>query len=337
VELAEAVRNGQAKAEAVEAGGEMLGAWLHISAKEHLTINVAAGTYFAATNGNGRRLVVTAPCTFKVTPGSSQQFSLPAAFADMRFGSLGQPETLALRPMPGGGQEASRWTALKKMLTSQGFQALDEYQKQFAVWTITEDPASREKYLRIKLQSLSQPSQSSVHEPNLAEIRAALQQAGIEPSRLLVFRDSHEAGREAESQALWQNRVNEALISLNEMEKAAFEKAEASGRSRAEALKLAGSSVQPLRQASESWQAAARRVVQATEARKKAVAEAHAAAKAEGLFESAAAEQADRATQSQAEAESEAHAEAETAWKEWIKLLNPAVPSPRTPTPEASR
>lgn len=308
-------------------GGGLSSASIRLEAKGpgRLTVEVAPATYLGARAAGVQNMVVTRSATASLSPVQPPaQLDVAVACVNMPLEAPAGDHDLVIQPLPSRADRPAKWADLRKLLSSAAFTELGRVQQQFAVWTITDDPSSAEAYKQISVTEVPRPGAAASlpprpHGPDLDRVRTTLQQAGIDPSRYLVFRPPSSAPPEPPWEARSQERVAEARKAMFEALAAAHRRAAAAGRGPNGSPDPAAEARQ-LQAATEALEAAERRALTAAADRKGAAAKAYAEAKEQGRTEDEAWEAAERHAGPYAQAEARARKEADEVYRQWSSL-----------------
>ncbi len=142
-------------------------------------IAILPGTVFRSASAQVQDMVVTARTIITVRDGESATVSVPVACLNMGRREPSQTDSLTYGGMASG--------ALWALINSDGFASAPIDIRQFAVWTLTDNPAKNE-YRRIAITSSSMPTLpfgtggSGPSTEALLRIRDLLLKAGISPN-----------------------------------------------------------------------------------------------------------------------------------------------------------
>jgi hypothetical protein len=169
VELRKAVAAGEVSIAARGVGLEQLDLSITSKAREPLRVVVNPGTVFDARRAATQAMVVLAKAVVPVEPGATEEVSLDVACSEMHRDQPGADDTFRLvkRALPAD---------LVRLLALDAFGEAAFRVRQFAVWTILDDPA-RDGFVQLGTFGVgSGPSSAEI-----AEIRRLFADAGIDP------------------------------------------------------------------------------------------------------------------------------------------------------------
>lgn len=169
VELRKAVAAGEVAIAARGVGLERLDLTVTSKTREPLRVVVNPGTVFDARRAATQAMVVLAKEVIPVEPGATEEVSLDVACSEMHKDQPGTDDTFRLvkRALP---------VDLNRLLALEGFGEAGFRVRQFAVWTILDDPA-RNGFVRLGTYGVgSGPSSAEI-----AQIRRLFTAAGIDP------------------------------------------------------------------------------------------------------------------------------------------------------------
>lgn len=319
VELVEAVRKGQVAAGASGVDLRSATVRLELKSKHVLAVDVAPGTFLGAKNGRVQNMVVLAPQTTWLWPDQpNQKLGVAVACANMLLEEPKEADELVVQPLPSRG--SVRWADLRKLLSAADFAKADRVLQQFAVWTITENPAP-DAYKPLSVTTtLSNgvrlpPSRQG---PQLDLIEALFKKAGIDPTRYAALQKPPGEPPRTPERVL-QVRLRQVDESRIETEAAIYKQAIAA-KSTPEQAKAKMESAEAPRRLKEVAEAL-RRAGAALAKRKDAERKAYEDAKAKGVWEDKALQTAEEAVRTLAKDEAEARAEADAIYQRWSKFL----------------
>jgi hypothetical protein len=178
IALAEAMQLGLVDAKLHGDGLQNVVVELESLANAPLEVEIALGTMLEPARSAAQTMVVTVATTIDLEPGESGSWDLPAACAKMRRDEPGGDDLFTISRSPATGD-------LARLLAAEDFAAASARVQQFAVWTITNDPA-RSRY--VGLGSTLNPFGSGPSDEEFAAIRELILGAGIEPRDYRAFR-----------------------------------------------------------------------------------------------------------------------------------------------------
>ena len=176
VELRKAVAAGEVSIAARGDGLERLALTVTSKTREPLRVVVNPGTVFDARSAATQAMVVLAKAVIPVEPGATEEVSLDVACSEMHKDQPGSDDTFRLvkRALP---------LDLTRLLKLETFAEAAFRVRQFAVWTILDDPA-RDGFVRLGTLGVgSGPSSAEI-----AEIRRLFAEAGIDPKHYRATR-----------------------------------------------------------------------------------------------------------------------------------------------------
>jgi hypothetical protein len=175
VELAKAVAAGEVAVTGYGVGLERLEIELRSRADEPLRVVVNPGTVFDAGRSAVQAMVVTAKSVIPLEPRAAERTTLDVACSEMSRDQPGTDDrfTLVRRTLP---------SDLRRLLALPALADEDFRVRQFAIWTILEDPP-RGGYVALGCSELGCPifgTQPTTKE--IARIRALFAKAGVKPA-----------------------------------------------------------------------------------------------------------------------------------------------------------
>jgi hypothetical protein len=176
VELAEALASGLVVMTADGRNLQQLELSLDSLADESLTVVVPAGSLFKPGASGTQSMLVISAAWVILEPGAHSDVTLDVACAAMHRDTPGSGDsfTLATKPIKAD---------LAKLLATPGFPAAGFRVQQFAIWTITNDPA-RDGYVGLGTFGVgSGPSDAEIR-----EIKALFREAGIDTGSYRALR-----------------------------------------------------------------------------------------------------------------------------------------------------
>jgi len=142
-----------------------------------VTIFIQPGTLFEPASPHTQSMVATWLTEVILSEkGEEREFDIRVACANMHLGTPGSFEVFSISTQPMAGD-------LQKLVSLPDFKSAGFRVRQFAVWTITDDPG-RDHYMGIG----SFGSGSGPNPANFETIRALFVKAGIDPSKYQAFR-----------------------------------------------------------------------------------------------------------------------------------------------------
>jgi hypothetical protein len=145
-------------------------------AENPLKVNILPGTIFTPGVTGTQKMVVTHPLSVLLQPGATVNSTINVACMNMYYLMPGPFDTLTLSSTSVTGD-------LKVLLDSNTLSGKSWRIRQFAVWTITDNPW-RDKYVRIGSDGIY----TSPTDQELAEIKALFQELGISTGKYAAMR-----------------------------------------------------------------------------------------------------------------------------------------------------
>ncbi len=322
MDLLEAIRKGRIVATA--SGEGLQSAAIHFELKFDcvLAVDIAPTTFLGSKSSNVQNMVVLESATVWLWPDMRKQsISVAVACANMPRDAPEGSDELVVQPLPSKG--TVHWADLRKLITCPEFAAEEGVDQQFAVWTITENPASPGAYTAIQVSSTAPGGYSlppSSRGPDLEAILALLKKAGIDPMRYAVFRDSS-AEPQVPAELEWDIRLEQVEYSRHEAEAAILEQANAARLTDEQAREMVREAERPRRL--NEVRMAMLRAREAMHERMAAQRDAYHEAKARGEWEDKAVQAGEERARPLAQVEAAARAEAEALYELWQEHLSP--------------
>ena len=135
------------------------------------TLTIEAGTVFDSRSAGVQDMVVRQTCSTVIHPEFKQTLEIEAACAEMHKEMPGEGDRYDLSASPAG-------PTLQKLLSVEAFHAQTFRVQQFAIWTLTDNPA-RDEYLGVSTLGTA----SGPLEAELETIRGLFLQAGLQPGK----------------------------------------------------------------------------------------------------------------------------------------------------------
>jgi hypothetical protein len=178
VSLREAMADGLVDATLTGSGLQHLTLGVTSEASVDLTIEVDAGTFLDPARDQTQSMVVVTTATIDVAAGETLDWDLEVACAEMRRDQPTETDRFEVRP-------SVATNDLGRLLDAAAFQEADGRIRQFAVWTVTNDPGPNGY---VGLTSATDLFGSGPTDEDLDEIRGMLESAGIDAADYRAFR-----------------------------------------------------------------------------------------------------------------------------------------------------
>jgi len=322
VDLFEAIRKGLVTATAIGGGLQSATIRLELKTKHVLAVDVPGTTYLGSRSGTLQNMVILATTTAWLTPDQPKQdHYVPVACANMPLDAPSGKDDLVIQPLP---SKAPKWADLRKLISAPEFADAERIMQQFAVWTITDNPASGDAIKSIQVtfirpNGISERPTSA--RPDLDSIRTLFVKVGIDPTRYAVFSKPSDVVKPGQPSAEHRllARLKQVEESRAEAEAAIYKQAMAAKRTPAETQAMIDAAEGPKRL--KEVAAAIKRALNATGDRISGERKAYDEAKAKGTWEDKAVQASEERARPLLKAETEAHAEAEALYKRWGNFL----------------
>jgi hypothetical protein len=169
VELRKAVAAGEVRVRGYGVGLERLDIEITDLTAEALRVVVHPGTVFDAGRAKVQAMVVTTKQVIAVDPGGSERTTLDAACTQMHLDQPGVADRFLL-------ETEAIPADLRKLVNAEGFADEDFRVRQFAIWTITDDPTPG-GFVGLGITAVG----SGPTDDEIAAIRKLFTTAGIDP------------------------------------------------------------------------------------------------------------------------------------------------------------
>jgi hypothetical protein len=331
LELHEAVRRGLVTVKARGAGLTQAVIELSLKGQSPLAVEVPATTFLGSKRTGVQNMVVTKSAVIDLPVGAtSRPLTVSVACVNMPDAAPVDADELVVQPLPTRGT-SGKWADLRKLLAAPAFQELDSVAQQFAVWTVTDDPASVEKFTLIAVNT-GRPNAPFLgpqnRGPDRDTIKAVFTKAGIDPGRYVLFQPPRPPIEDWTRERILQTNRVSSSAKADAIERAAMEKRAPNASELAK--------IKPLDEAGAAVALAEERFAKASQSRQSVEARTYAEAKAKDGLEDRAWEAVERQTAQLRKEEAEARVDARTQYRRWLGLASAWVRT-HWPKEEADR
>lgn len=175
IELPDAVEAGLVDMRAEGRDLQALDLSLESRSDDELEVTVPAGLVFTPGSASTQSMVVITEAVIDISPGDTVDWALDVACGAMHLDQPGGTDEFTISA--GGNEE------LRALVTAPGWGEADFRVRQFAIWTITDDPTAS-GYVALGVAGVG----SGPDDEELAEIEVLFVAAGLDPSAYRALR-----------------------------------------------------------------------------------------------------------------------------------------------------